>query len=566
MADQAVSVLIVEDDFSVAESLQEVFERFGFAVVCANNPTEALSQIQSQPFSYIFVDCMLPLQNGVDFVAENRAHFQRFNSQVVLMSGVLKDTAFIKYALGKTDAVDFLIKPFNLDQILKIVRRDVAKKENVTPRKSLYAVFLDESLTEREKKRVVLLQDELKAWDLIALYNLIFELKLSGTLNVEWNQKKTAVTFSEGLVVAVDMDDPETKIGGLLLENQFVLPEDLNEVLNSSLGSGRLGQRLIQANKLSPHAFDLVFVLQMKIRLNKTLRQSTVNVSFSDADVTINGVYLDTNDLFKELESWIEERLSFENMEEIFKMLGMQSLLKSASFRIDHPAFSSNLLKPFPELLVAFESKVVLSDLVNRFANAEKLYKALYFLLLKGLIWGAPQGIESGPINPLSQQNDVPSTSIDEVSSQTQSVGSLIEVVAEGEDFETLIALNNLETSLQQGKNEEAHEILEGILKNPLKTPELGLYQAWVQITRLEMSLNRLQALKNIEMQLESVPEPYNRSMNFYYVKAICLKHRQKYLEAKDLLIKASEMSPTNMMIKRELMQVRSLLQSAKSA
>lgn len=575
VADQLVSVLIVEDDFSVAESLQEVFERFGFTVSHAKDPSDALSKIQAQSFNYIFVDCMLPLQNGVDFVAENIALFQKNKSQVVLMSGVLKDPAFIKYALSKTQAADFMVKPFSMDQILKVVRRDVAKKENVSPRQNLYAIFQDESLTERERKRIVLLQDELKGWDLIALYNVIFDLKLSGTLHIEWGDKKAAVSISEGVVVAVDMNDPETKIGGLLLENQFVLPEDLNEVLNSPLGGGRLGQRLIQANKLSPHAFDLVFVLQMKIRLNKTLAQSVVNVSFSDSDVVINGVYLDTDDLFKELETWIEERLTLAHIEEIFQLTKTQSFLKSAHYRIDHPAFSSRLLMSLPGLLTAFENEVTIDDLKKQFVNTEKLYKALYLLMSKGLICGA--ALANAPVEPQPVTPAVPEPiplSLAETSpgialppaTEVEMSNTLSDETTGRADFAALMALNQLELALQQGKNAEAHALLEQILKETVKAPELGLYQAWVQLTRLEMSLNRLQALKNIEAHLASVPEPYNRSMNFYYVKAVNLKHRQHYAEAKELLLKAVEMSPTNMMIKRELMQVNSLLQAAKSA
>lgn len=57
-------ILIVEDDVSLAQSLQQTFSREGFEVVCARNGSDALKEYKPDTFKAILLDLMIPNIDG----------------------------------------------------------------------------------------------------------------------------------------------------------------------------------------------------------------------------------------------------------------------------------------------------------------------------------------------------------------------------------------------------------------------------------------------------------------------------------------------------------------------
>ena len=108
---QCGTVLVVEDDDDIRESLKDGLENEGFAVDVARNGKEALNLLRSKESPcLVLLDMMMPVMDGRGFLDE-----------------ILKDTTLSKIPicvvsatatrLDITGAIGFLKKPVDLDVV-----------------------------------------------------------------------------------------------------------------------------------------------------------------------------------------------------------------------------------------------------------------------------------------------------------------------------------------------------------------------------------------------------------------------------------------------------------------
>ncbi|MBE3594344.1 MAG: response regulator [Candidatus Carbobacillus altaicus] len=119
--DQAIRVLIVEDDPMVAEVNRQMVERIGgYAVIGSeSDPLRLLKYIQVERPRLILLDLFLPKMNGLEFLRELRQ--KAFSIDVIVISAA-KETEALRRAL-QLGAVDYLIKPFTFTRLKKALER-----------------------------------------------------------------------------------------------------------------------------------------------------------------------------------------------------------------------------------------------------------------------------------------------------------------------------------------------------------------------------------------------------------------------------------------------------------
>ena len=107
------SVMIVDDDVDLAESLAEMLILQGHAVQVASNGQEAVERHRKGEFDITFMDVRMPVMNGVDSFFAIRA--LRPNAKVVLMTGYEESIVAKALAAG---ALGLLTKPFKIEELL----------------------------------------------------------------------------------------------------------------------------------------------------------------------------------------------------------------------------------------------------------------------------------------------------------------------------------------------------------------------------------------------------------------------------------------------------------------
>ncbi len=113
------SVLIVEDDALVRESLYEVLNLSGYQVGLAADGKEGFSRLEHQPFDVALVDLRLPEINGIDFLKEAKSRFPALDVLMMTSFGTI-ESAVEAMKLG---ANDYFTKPINDDEIKILLNR-----------------------------------------------------------------------------------------------------------------------------------------------------------------------------------------------------------------------------------------------------------------------------------------------------------------------------------------------------------------------------------------------------------------------------------------------------------
>lgn len=126
MSTQKHTILLVEDELHLHEALKLNLTLEGYEVSSAYDGPKALQQIQGASFDLIILDIMLPGIDGYSIIETVRIHNN--NTPILILSA--KNTSANRVQGLKLGADDYLIKPFNLEELLLRVSK-LIQKSNV---------------------------------------------------------------------------------------------------------------------------------------------------------------------------------------------------------------------------------------------------------------------------------------------------------------------------------------------------------------------------------------------------------------------------------------------------
>lgn len=123
------SVLIIDDEESVAWSLRKACERQGYRVAVAPSAEDGLAQARRHPPDAVFLDVRLPGMDGLTALAKLKEVAPDAGVVVITAHGNLSTA--VKAVEG--GAFDYLAKPFDLDQALDAVKRALGRAAGLAP-------------------------------------------------------------------------------------------------------------------------------------------------------------------------------------------------------------------------------------------------------------------------------------------------------------------------------------------------------------------------------------------------------------------------------------------------
>jgi CheY-like chemotaxis protein len=113
------TILVVDDEVPIVLLLSELLHAAGYRVVTAHNGEDALALARLRPPDLVLADVMMPRLDGVELCRRLHAAPRTRHVPVILMSAVASPR------LQLDNAVAFVAKPFDLDDLLALVRRHV---------------------------------------------------------------------------------------------------------------------------------------------------------------------------------------------------------------------------------------------------------------------------------------------------------------------------------------------------------------------------------------------------------------------------------------------------------
>jgi DNA-binding response OmpR family regulator len=111
-------ILIVEDEAIMRESLQDWLTESGYQVETAEEGEEALKTIAEQDFGIVILDLRLPGKDGIEVLKKAKAQKPELNGIIITAYPSIESAV----EAMKTGAVDYLPKPFDLNDLEKLIR------------------------------------------------------------------------------------------------------------------------------------------------------------------------------------------------------------------------------------------------------------------------------------------------------------------------------------------------------------------------------------------------------------------------------------------------------------
>jgi len=118
-------ILIVDDQFTVRETLKAILEHKGYRVATAKDGAEAIEMVKKKHYDIIFLDVKLPDMNGVETFEQVKKIDP--NAAVIMMTGYSLDD-LVRRAISQ-GAYTCIYKPFDMESIIELVEEICVQKK-----------------------------------------------------------------------------------------------------------------------------------------------------------------------------------------------------------------------------------------------------------------------------------------------------------------------------------------------------------------------------------------------------------------------------------------------------
>ena len=140
------SILIVDDDIAIKDSVTEYLKAINYDVKSALNATEALEILNSFKADVVLTDIMM---QGMDGLELTRRIKESYDIDVMVMTGYSAEYSYENVV--QSGASDFIFKPFRFEEldlrIKRVLREADFKKERTKLLKKLEKIAITDALT-----------------------------------------------------------------------------------------------------------------------------------------------------------------------------------------------------------------------------------------------------------------------------------------------------------------------------------------------------------------------------------------------------------------------------------
>jgi CheY-like chemotaxis protein len=119
----SATVLVVDDNFDLAENVADILESEGFEAVYTSSPEDALVKVSHQSFDCVVLDVRMPGMDGVELRERMRETLPR--ACFVFMTAYAADERLA--AAHHSGILGVLAKPFGAASLVELVRSCAAR-------------------------------------------------------------------------------------------------------------------------------------------------------------------------------------------------------------------------------------------------------------------------------------------------------------------------------------------------------------------------------------------------------------------------------------------------------
>lgn len=139
-------ILVADDELLIRNNLKLLLESEGYEVIEAENGTVAESLLTDETLSLALLDIRMPGKDGLDILREHQDRWEA--TPVVVITAFGGSSAAIEAM--KLGAFDYITKPFQLDEVLLVVKRALRQQSLVAQVQSLTATVQEQDRDDDE--------------------------------------------------------------------------------------------------------------------------------------------------------------------------------------------------------------------------------------------------------------------------------------------------------------------------------------------------------------------------------------------------------------------------------
>ncbi|MBU0479294.1 response regulator [bacterium] len=118
-------ILIVDDEPNITKSLQVILQKEGFITRAVSSGEEAIEEVKKDSPDLILLDLVLPGLGGIEALK----YIKTFEQEAIIVI-ITAHPSFESAAEAiRCGAYDYIIKPYDIDEVLFTVKRAIEKKE-----------------------------------------------------------------------------------------------------------------------------------------------------------------------------------------------------------------------------------------------------------------------------------------------------------------------------------------------------------------------------------------------------------------------------------------------------
>ena len=146
----AAGVLLVDDDSGFVETMAERLALRNFKAVVANSGAEALAQLEKIPeLEVVVLDIRMPGMDGIETLQAIKKNHPLL--EVIILTGY--PTVKTSVEAMKTGAFEYLEKPYDIEQLVAIIKEALARKRKFEDR--IFDAKIKPYCSGRERQRLI---------------------------------------------------------------------------------------------------------------------------------------------------------------------------------------------------------------------------------------------------------------------------------------------------------------------------------------------------------------------------------------------------------------------------
>jgi len=115
------TILLVDDSYSIRESVSFLLTDYGFGVIKATDGQNALTFLDGRKIDLILTDLHMPIMNGIELISNVRKTDDYKRIPILLLTTeTLKEK---KLEAKKAGATGWLNKPFEKQKLFKVINK-----------------------------------------------------------------------------------------------------------------------------------------------------------------------------------------------------------------------------------------------------------------------------------------------------------------------------------------------------------------------------------------------------------------------------------------------------------